>query len=87
MKFLHQWLPQKAYVQTTFYTQFGKKFHSNPAFHTSRKDLKFFHLEGNDTQEQVAQTGCGVFILGDIQNWSVQGPEQPALVGPALSRN
>lgn len=34
----------------------------------------------------VAQSGSGVSVLGDVQNPTKQGPEQPALVGPALRR-
>lgn len=30
-------------------------------------------------------SGCGIFILGDAQNLTGHGPEQPALVDFALS--
>ena len=32
---------------------------------------KFFHAEGGDTQEQVAQGGCGCSIPGGIQGLDV----------------
>lgn len=41
------------------------------------------YCKGDQTWEQVAQRGCGVSDLGDIQNLAGHGPEQP---GPALSR-
>lgn len=41
-----------------------------------------FHCECVQTLEQVSQRVSGVSVLGDAQNC---GPEQPAVVGPALS--
>ena len=41
---------------------------------------------GGQTLEQTAQRGCRVSILGDIQNLTGHGPEQPAVTDPALSR-
>lgn len=38
------------------------------------------------TLEQVTPTGCGLFILGGIQNSAGQCPEQPAVADIALSR-
>ena len=38
------------------------------------------------TPEEAAQGGCGVSILGDIQNLTGHGPEQPACSHPALHR-
>lgn len=37
------------------------------------------------TTEQVVQRNCGAPILEDIQALRGQGPEQPALTGPASS--
>lgn len=37
---------------------------------------KLFYHEGGQTLAQVAQRGCGITILGDIQNSTGQGPEQ-----------
>lgn len=37
--------------------------------------------------EMVAQRGCGVLILGDIQKLSGHDAEQPALVDLCLSRH
>ena len=42
-----------------------------------------FYCEGGQTLEEVAWRGCGVSILGDIQNPSGHGPGQPALAAPA----
>lgn len=36
--------------------------------------------------EQVAQEGCSILHSGDTQNQPASGPEQPALLWPALSR-
>ncbi|KAK4820477.1 LOW QUALITY PROTEIN: hypothetical protein QYF61_027938, partial [Mycteria americana] len=41
---------------------------------------------GDRALEQVSQRGCGVSILGDIQNLTGCSPEQPAAVDLALSR-
>ena len=35
---------------------------------------------------QVAQGGCRFSVLGDAQKMFEHGPEQPALVDPALSK-
>lgn len=35
--------------------------------------------------EEVAQTGCGVTLLGDLQKLSGLGSGQPTLNGPALA--
>jgi len=35
---------------------------------------------------QIAQRGCGVPFLGDIQNLTGHGPGQHSLVGSALRR-
>ena len=49
---------------------------------------KFFHPEGGDTLEQVAQGGCGCPIPGGIQGQAGCGSGQPGLVvdDPAHSR-
>ena len=49
---------------------------------------KFFHTEGGDTLEQVAQGGCGCPIPGGIQGQAGRGSGQPGLVvgDPAHSR-
>ncbi|KAK4832344.1 hypothetical protein QYF61_021873 [Mycteria americana] len=47
---------------------------------------KLFYHEGGETLQKVAQRGCGVSILEDIQNWTKHSPEQPALADPALSK-
>ena len=45
-----------------------------------------FHHEGGKALEQVAQRGCDIFHLGNIQSLTgSQSPEQPALVDPALN--
>jgi len=55
-----------------------------------RLDLrrKFFHTEGGDALEQVAQGGCGCPIPGGIQGQAGCGSGQPGLVvgDPAHSR-
>ncbi|KAK4831197.1 hypothetical protein QYF61_015929 [Mycteria americana] len=45
-----------------------------------------FHHEGGQALAQVAQRGCGISILGDIQSPAGHGPEQPAVADPALDR-
>lgn len=40
--------------------------------------------EGGQTQQHVAQRGCGVSTLGDIQNPTRQYHGQPAPVDPAF---
>jgi len=49
---------------------------------------KFFHSEGGDALEQVAQRGCGSSIPGGIQSQAGCGSGQPGLVvgDPAHSR-
>ena len=49
---------------------------------------KFFHKEGGDALEQVAQGGCGCPIPGSIQGQAGCGSGQPGLVvgDPAHSR-
>jgi len=49
---------------------------------------KFFHTEGADTLEHVAQGGCGCPIPGGIQGQAGCGSGQPGLVdgNPAHSR-
>ena len=49
---------------------------------------KFFHSEGGDTLEQVAQGGCGRPIPGGIHGKAGHGSGQPGLVvgDPARSR-
>ena len=49
---------------------------------------KFFHTEGADTLEQVAQGGCGYPVAGGIQGQAGCGSGQPGLVvgNPAHSR-
>ena len=41
---------------------------------------KFFHTEGGDTLEQVAQRACGCPIPGGIQGQAGCGSGQPGLV-------
>ena len=57
---------------------------------TFRLDIrrKFFHTEGGDALEQVAQGGCGCPIPGGIQGQAGCGSGQPGLVvgDPAHSR-
>lgn len=51
------------------------------------KYRNFHFLLGNgQTLKQIAQRGCGVFMLRDIQNPDGHNPEQPAPADPALSR-
>ena len=49
---------------------------------------KFFHTEGDDTLEQVAQGGCGCPIPGGIQGQAGCGSGRPGLLvgDPAHSR-
>jgi len=49
---------------------------------------KFFHPEGGDALEQVAQGGCGCPIPGGIQGQAGCGSGQPGLLvgDPAHSR-
>jgi len=49
---------------------------------------KFFHTEGGEALEQVAQGGCGCPIPGGIQGQAGCGSGQPGLVvgNPAHSR-
>ena len=49
---------------------------------------KFFHTEGSEALEQVAQGGCGCPIPGGIQGQAGCGSGQPGLVvgDPAYSR-
>lgn len=51
---------------------------------------KFKHkkktYECDQTPVQISYTGCRVSILGHVQNPTGCGPEQPAVVGLALSR-
>lgn len=46
--------------------------------------MVFFYNECDQTLEQVAHRGCGVFIIGDFLNLSKHSPAQPALADPAL---
>lgn len=39
-----------------------------------------FYSEGGKTSEQVVWAGFGISVLGDIQNQTGHGPEQPASV-------
>jgi len=43
----------------------------------------FFYCEGDQTLTHITQRGGGQFVLGDIQNPSGHGPEQPSLGGLA----
>lgn len=38
-----------------------------------------------ETPEQVVQGGCGISILGDIQNSGAWGPKKPDLLGYVVS--
>ena len=51
-------------------------------------NIQFFHSEGGDALEQVAQGGCGCPIPGGIQSQAGCGSGQPGLVvgDPAHSR-
>ena len=42
----------------------------------------FFHCEGDRALAQVAQGGCGVSFLGDVQKPFGHGPGQVAVGGP-----
>lgn len=44
-------------------------------------------VEGGQTLEKVVQTGCGITILGDIENLTGHSSEQPGVGESALSRN
>ncbi|CAM9632605.1 unnamed protein product, partial [Bubo scandiacus] len=57
----------------------GQKFYLNV-----RK--KSFYSGDDEMLETVAQRGCGVLILGDIQKLRGHDAEQPALVDLGLSR-
>jgi len=47
-----------------------------------RLDIRreFFHAEGGDAMEQVAQGGCRCPIPGGVQSQAERGSEQPGLV-------
>lgn len=47
-----------------------------------KKTQNSFYCEGDVTLDQVSQKGCGVPILGDIQNLTRHGPGQAAFAGP-----
>ena len=55
---------------------------------SSNQGQQFFHTEGGDALEQVAQEGCGCPIPGGIQGQAGCGSGQPGLVvgDPAHSR-
>ena len=42
----------------------------------------FFYCEGGQALEQVAQRGCGVSILGEVQKLTGRSPGQMALGAP-----
>lgn len=68
-------------------TQESKNGGENSGFHGGgQKPHGFFYSEGDQTQEQAAQRGCGVSELGDIQNPTRNSPGQPARADPALHR-
>lgn len=46
----------------------------------------WFYCKCDQTLEQVAQKGCGISILADLQTPSGHDPGQAALADPALSR-
>jgi len=50
------------------------------------KNPNILYCEGDQALAHVAQRGCGVSLLGDIQNLPGHSPEQPALGYPALNR-
>lgn len=66
----------------------GIGFSWDEKHHRSDKKEKnnLFYSEGGQTLEVVVQTDCGVSNLGDIQNLTGYGTEQPALVDPTVSR-
>jgi len=47
---------------------------------------KLFYSEGAQLLEEVAHTGCGVSTSEDVQNWTGQSPEQPALVHSSVGQ-
>ena len=49
----------------------------------SERQEILFYCESDRALAQVAQGGCGVFILGDTQKWSGHGPGQQAPGDPA----
>lgn len=51
-----------------------------------RKKPFFFGFDKGKTLEEAAQKGCGVLILGDIQDLAELIPEPSALANPALAR-
>lgn len=55
-------------------------------FRFSSGCTSFHYFEDAQTLEKAAQRGCGVFMLGHIQNPTGHSPEQAAVVDPALSR-
>jgi len=48
----------------------------------SEHEETLFYCEGHRALAQVAQRGCGVSHLGDVQKPSGHGPGQSALDGP-----
>ena len=49
----------------------------------SEHQERLSYCEDDRAVTQVAQRGCVVFILGDIQTLTGHGPGQPAVGGPA----
>lgn len=50
-----------------------------------KDEKKYFYYVSGQTLEQIAEKGCEVLILGDIQKPTGHGPQQTALADPVLS--
>lgn len=48
--------------------------------------ILFFNHKSGQLQEQVAQQGCEISILGDFQDLTRQVSKQPEKIRPALSQ-
>ncbi|KAK4823564.1 hypothetical protein QYF61_003568 [Mycteria americana] len=52
-----------------------------------KHEKKQFYYVSSQTLEQIAETGCEVSVLGDIQKPLGHSPQQTALADPVLSRD
>ncbi|KAK4830129.1 hypothetical protein QYF61_008556 [Mycteria americana] len=54
--------------------------------HKGFRKKKLYYCEGGQTLELAAQRGCGLSILGNMQDLAGRGFEQPALTDHALGK-
>lgn len=85
------WLEEQRQIQTVFSEaqRQDEKHHAKieilDIIFEWKKKL-FFYCKSCSALEKVAQRGCWVSILGDIQNLTGHDPEQPELIDCALSK-